>query len=275
MAGRTVWYPGHMARGKRELRALAGKVDVFIEVRDARAPQLTASPDTEALSRVRPVWRVLSKRDLAEESGTCQWLDRLRSDGDMVWAANLRSGGINPLKKQLHSLAPSHRAPRLAVVGIPNVGKSRLLNLLAGKSKASIGAVPGVTKAVSWYKSKEGLLLVDSPGILDPKSGTGVSRALVWIGCTRGDVVGDYETLAKGLIDCLEARGLWERVAQRFPRPVDDGSDKLEQIGRMTGCLRPGGVVDLEQAGKSLCERFAAGRLGRCTLEHPGRTLEP
>jgi ribosome biogenesis GTPase A len=282
--GRTVWYPGHMARGERKLGELAEKLDLLIEVRDARAPFSTSSPHLSALSRLRPTLLVLSKKDLADPERTRVWLAEFARKKEPVWALDLHKDGLDPLRRELLRLRPPHRELRLGVVGIPNVGKSMFLNRLVGKSRARVGGVPGVTREVGWYRGS-GFLVVDSPGILDPHSEPGVHRVLSWLGCAKAEVVGGYEAAAVELIAFLRERGLWSTVASAWNLTEDSSPGDLslrdlspevmlERIGRRLGCLVAGGNVNREQTGRRLVDSFAAGKLGPVTLELPeGRKL--
>jgi len=268
---RTVWYPGHMARGLRKLRELSEKLDLFVEVRDARAPFLTGSPFSGQVAKFRPVWVVLSKVDLAAEEATARWLSFFRGQGSQAWAMDLRKGNVAPLLRAAAKLKPAYRELRLAVIGIPNVGKSMLLNAVVGKGSAPVGGTPGVTRGVSWYKGK-GLLVVDSPGILDPASHREVHRRLAWLGSSRSDVIGGYEDLAEGLIDFLGKSSMLERALASWDlEPLDETpSNTLRRVGLRLGCLVRGGEVNMDLAGKRLIEAFSTGRLGRFTLEGPG-----
>ena len=270
---RTVWYPGHMAQGGRKLAELVGKLDLMIEVRDARAPFSTSAPLVNELVRLRPALRilsVLSKSDLADPDGTKAWLETLGRD---AWALDLRrKDGLAPLRRALASRKPPHRELRLAVMGIPNVGKSMLLNALAGRAQARVGGIPGVTRSVSWYRS-EGLLIVDSPGILDPHAAPGVHQVLSWLGCAKAEVLGGFEASALELIRFLGGRGLRGAVLKKWEvgAPEDELPETtLERVGRRLGCLMPGGAVNLELAGRRLLDAFSSGKLGPVTLETPG-----
>ena len=175
---RTVWYPGHMAKGTRKLNELVSKLDVIVEVRDSRAPASTSSPLIKYLAKVKPVIHVLSRKDLADPEKLSLWLNELKH----TYAADLRKrDGLSAIKKAVLKFKPAHREVRLAVVGIPNVGKSLLLNSLIGKANAGVGNIPGITKSVSWYRN-EGMLIVDSPGILEPHAEEGAHLILSWLG---------------------------------------------------------------------------------------------
>ena len=254
-----------MARGTRRLNELAGKLDVIVEVRDSRAPASTSSPLIKALAKLKPVLHVLSRKDLADPQKLSVWLEELK----FSYAADLRKReGLSAVRKALLRFKPAHREVRLAVVGIPNVGKSLLLNSLIGKASAGVGNIPGITKSVNWYRN-EGMLIVDSPGILDPHAEAGAHLILSWLGCAKAEVVGGWENAAISLIRFLEARGMNELV------PVEHVEDEapaltLERIGRKYGCLVSGGKVNTELAGQKFLEAFGSGRLGKVCLELPG-----
>ena len=260
---RTVWYPGHMAKGSRKLRELAERLDVIVEVRDSRAPSSTSSPLIKSLAKIKPVIRVLSRKDLADPEKLALWVNSLK----FAHTADLRKReGISQIRREILKFKPAHREVRLAVVGIPNVGKSLLLNTLVGKSSASVGNIPGVTKSVSWYKN-EGMLIVDSPGILDPHAEPGAHMMLSWLGCAKADVVGGWENSAISLVKFLTHSGM----AGMIPvEPDEIPAVTLELIGRKYGCLISGGRVNMELAGQKFIEAFSSGRLGRFCLEIPG-----
>lgn len=237
---------------------------MIVEVRDARAPASTSSPLIKALAKIKPVIHVLSRKDLADTEKLSLWLEKLRH----AYAADLRKReGLPLIRKALLKFKPQHREVRLAVVGIPNVGKSLLLNSLIGKANAGVGNIPGITKSVSWYRN-EGMLIVDSPGILDPHAEAGAHLILSWLGCAKAEVVGGFENAALSLLRFLDAKGMNEFV------PVEHADDEapaltLERIGRKYGCLVSGGRVNMELAGQKFIEAFSSGRLGLVCLELP------
>lgn len=269
---RTAWYPGHMAKGKRKLAELAGKLDIILEVRDARAPRVTSSPVADEMASMCSMAVVLAKEDLADKKSTAAWLSWFASKGKKAWAVNLLQPRMNVLRKELVSLAPPHREVRLAVVGIPNVGKSMLLNALVGKSTAPVGGIPGITRGVSWYKGR-GILAVDSPGILDPRSDEEIQRCLAWLGSSKAEVIGGYDVIALDLISVLRRKGLWPMVEEKWDVPAPDEAgdgEVLESLGRRLGCLVSGGGVDTLLAARRFVEAFSTGRFGPVTLELPG-----
>lgn len=261
-----------MARGGRKLAELIDKLDLIIEVRDARAPFATSSPLTLKFASMRPVIHVLSKSDLADPEITDLWLKKLSPD---AYAVDLKKDkGVAKLKKILIAKKPAHRELRLAVMGIPNVGKSMLLNALAGKAQAQVGGIPGVTRSVSWYKNN-GLLIVDSPGILDPHAEPGVHQALSWLGCARADILtGGFEAAALELINFLASKNLLAKVLSKWQIDLDllnlnNNYKILELIGRRLGCLVSGGEVNFELAGRRFLDAFSSGKLTPVTLETP------
>ena len=263
---RTVWYPGHMAKGTRKLNELAGKLDVIVEVRDSRAPASTSSPLIKALAKVKPVIHVLSRRDLADGEKLALWVKSMKH----TYSADLRNReGLAEIKRAVLKFKPPHREVRLAVVGIPNVGKSLLLNSLIGRSNAGVGNIPGITKSVNWYRN-EGMLIVDSPGILDPHAEEGAHLILSWLGCAKAEVVGGWENAALSLLKFLASRDMMNIL------PVEVIPDELpaltlERLGRKYGCLISGGRVNMELAGQKFIEAFSSGRLGKICLELPGQ----
>lgn len=273
---RTVWYPGHMAKGKRQLEALAGALDLVIEVRDARAPRLTSSPMTDDATRGIAVWTILSKADLADRDITSEWLKYFQAAGRRAWAADLGKGVPPVVKKAIKELRPAsssgkfYREVRLAVVGTPNVGKSTLLNRLVGRRAAPVGGVPGITKGVSWFAG-EGCLIADSPGILDPRSDPRAHRMLTWISSTKGQVIGSWQDHATECISFLQRHHILENLLKSWSVVSDEAPDEvLLLVGKRLGKLLPGGIVDLEATGKAFIDALSTGRLGPLSLERPG-----
>ena len=255
-----------MAKGTRKLRELVSKLDLIVEVRDSRAPSSTSSPLMNSLGKIKPVIHVLSRKDLADTGKLNLWLTKLKH----TYAADLRKqNGIASIRKAIMKFKPEHREVRLAVVGIPNVGKSLLLNSLISKSNANVGNIPGITKSVSWYRN-DGMLIVDSPGILDPHAEEGAHVMLSWLGCAKADVVGGWENAAVSLIRFMSAKNLLEYIPVEHEDLNEAPQITLERIGRKYGCLISGGRVNLELAGQKFIEAFSSGRLGQVCLELPG-----
>jgi ribosome biogenesis GTPase A len=265
-----------MAKGRRQIESLCGLLDLLLEVRDARAPRLTASPMLDEFPKSLAVWTILSKPDLADQTSTAEWTAFFKEQGRVAWAIDLRKGIPQALKKAIASMRPSssskmvYREVRLAVVGTPNVGKSTLLNGLVGRRAAVVGGVPGVTKGVWWFKG-QGCLVADSPGILDPRSDARAHRMLVWISSTRGQVIGSWAGHACECIEFLQRHGLISGMAEAWGVDVTGAPEELlERVGRRLGRLLPGGMVDMESSGRAVIEALATGRLGRVSMERPG-----
>lgn len=261
-----------MASGERELLKVVANLDAIVEVRDARAPHLTSSPLMGRLSKMLPVFLVLSKKDLADENGTKTWLQYFSSRNTKAWAFDMKKANLDPLRKEIAKTAPKHRTEsRLAVVGIPNVGKSFFLNALVGKNAAKVGGIPGITRGVSWYKGN-GFVAVDSPGILDPHGGEEFQKKLSWLGCTKAEVIGGFDAMAVSLINFLRENNFWKLVEETWGvAQAESNEETLELIGKRLGCLVAGGAVNLELAGRRFVESFSGGKLGRMTIELPNR----
>jgi ribosome biogenesis GTPase A len=268
-----------MVKGRRRLEELSGQLDLLLEVRDARAPRLTASPVLRGVPEKLSVWILLSKADLADSGITSEWTEYLGRSGRRVWAVDLNSGVPQTLRKAIDGLRPStsqnrvYRDVRIAVAGTPNVGKSTLLNRLVGRRLASVGGVPGVTKGVSWFKGN-GYIVVDTPGILDPHSDARAHRMLAWIASTKGQVIGSWADHACECIGFLQKRSLTSGAASALGVDMSGPpADVLEAVGRRLGRLIRGGAVDIEASGKAFIESLSVGRLGRLSLERPESPL--
>lgn len=262
---------GHMARVRSRLRQLARAVDLVWEVVDARAPWSTRNVQLAADLRARPSWLVLAKQDLADAHRTAEWLRFFAERG--VVAVPVTAAGPQPdidaLLRRVRETRASGPRLRVLIVGIPNVGKSSLINRLAGRAKAPTGARPGITRGEQWIRLED-FDLLDTPGILPPTVGRGERGAKLRV------------------LDCLtedqwpaEEAALWLiRFLQReCPRAMevhyglDDERGEplhvLEAIGRRRGALAGGGAVDWARAAEALLGDFRRGKLGAVTLESP------
>lgn len=268
------WYPGHMAKARRELQSRLKLVDVVLEVIDARIPDTSRHPRLVAGERSLPRVLLLSKADLADETLTNVWLEFFRSLGLPALAADLRGGRwVRHARRLLRTAArAAGRAPRTArvlVAGLPNVGKSTAINSLAGRYKASTGGRPGVTRALQWLSGGPGLELLDSPGVLWPEKTSGVAAVHLAATGAVPETAYDSVTVAEALLQLLLER-FPEAVAGRYGDDVGcDGSDALRRVAVRRGCLLPGGQPDLERAAAVVLSDFRVGRLGRLTLESP------
>lgn len=275
------WYPGHMAKARRELQARWRLVDVVLEVIDARIPLTSRHPEPFGKAEQRPRVLLLAKQDLADPGATKAWLQHFRASGQRALAADLRTGGwVRPVGGLLRAAAAGGRrrgagdAVRVLVAGLPNVGKSTAINSLARRAKAETGGRPGVTRSLQWLKAGEGLQLLDSPGVLWPGATKGEAALfLAAAGCVP-DGVFDNEGAARGLLQHLLGH-FPAGVAARYGPGLDgvDG-DVLAEVARRRGMLQSGATADTERAAGAVLQDFRTGRLGRMTLESPSSPSE-
>lgn len=274
------WYPGHMTKARRQLKDKLKLVDMVIEVLDARAPQSSLNPDFDDLFSMKTRLYVLNKADLADEAITKSWLRHFKGLGIDAVSFSATQGNTQSLKKSILSCASAlleryrdkgmNKTLRCTVVGIPNVGKSAILNRLLGEKKLKEGNKPGVTKALQWAKIDEHLDIMDTPGLLWPKfedERTGAVVAL--IGSVKLDIL-DEEALAFYLIGLLKQTAP-SFLKERYQLDDLDKSDfeLLEDICKTRGFLLKGGLLDTERGAKTLIDEFKNGKLGRMSLEKP------
>ncbi len=272
------WYPGHMARAKRLLSLQLGRVDVVVELCDARLPHASRNPDLDEMTRNKKRVLLLNKADLADPRETSAWLQYFKKTG-IPAQPFVSTGGkakdVLALIEEASSEAVERAAQkgmrktvRVMVVGVPNVGKSTLINRISGGAIAQVGDRPGVTRANQWVKVTPYLELMDTPGMLWPRlDDQKAARRLAYIGTIRDQVV-DVPMLAIRLLeDLLAVRP--EAVAQRF-KLTDTalgGLALLNAVCRGRGWLMKGGVEDTERGAAVVLDEFRAGKLGRVTLE--------
>lgn len=270
------WYPGQMAKAKRLLRENLKLVDAIIEVLDARIPKSSRNPDIRDIIVAKPVVAVLTRMDLANPSTTTRWQEALRADYWGVAAVNANTGdGVQRLLQLLTELPKGtksgKRPVRLLVVGVPNVGKSSLINRLTGRSPTITGDKPGVTKNKQWVRVHEFLEILDTPGMLWPKI-TSAKQAfgLAAVGSVKDEIL-DPVQLGSELVGYLSEHNP-DSLQERYKLETlsTDAREVLAQIGRKRGCLVKGGGVDMDTAARVFIKDYREGRLGRITLESPG-----
>ncbi len=273
------WYPGHMAKARRLLTEQIGRVDAVVELCDARLPLSSRNPDLGALTRGKPVLLTLGKADLADPALTAKWVSYFTSQGYKALAVDVTRGRPQLLKALMALTKPVTdrakerglpRAARAMVLGVPNVGKSTLINLLAGRRALKVQDKPGVTRAPQWITVSGNLEMLDSPGLLWPKLGDPVAaRRLAFIAAVRDEVLDVYR-LALRLVDELMGAAPQGLAARYGIRDMSlRGPALLEAIGRARGFLLPGALVDVERSAVTVLDEFRAGLLGRVTLESP------
>lgn len=274
------WYPGHMAKTKRELMEQLKRVDVVIELCDARLPYSSRNPDLDRMLAGKKRVLVLNKVDLADTNATNAWLSYFRAQGIDAVSYNASAGKakdalqlINRAAKEIIDKAAEkgmRKTVRTMVVGVPNVGKSTFVNKLHGSGIAKTGDKPGVTKSNQWVHIDTYLEMMDSPGLLWPRLDDQLAaRRLCYIGSVKDDVV-DLPMLAIHLLQDI-ARYKPEVVADRFhiPDPTLRGEELLEAVCRGRGFLMKGGVCDYDRCCAVVLDEFRSGKLGRITLEYP------
>lgn len=275
------WYPGHMGKALEEIQELIKKVDVVIEVLDARLPYSSANHKLAAIRWNKPWIKVLNKHDLADPAVTKAWVRDFEKQSGMraLPMSAKKHADTKPLIKLCQLLAPKRGKPglpvRTMVVGIPNVGKSTLINTLAGKSMAKVGDRPAVTTTTQRIDLHNGVVLSDTPGVLWPD---------------MSDQEGAYRLAASGAIgdnamDYTEV-GLFagEYLLKRYPALLQERYaltelpespyDLIEAVGRRRGLLATGGVVDQHKAAEALLRELRAGKIGRISLEEPESRLK-
>lgn len=282
------WYPGHMKKALREMEACVSQVDLAAEIVDARIPVASRNPDLAELTAGKPHMIVLNRTDLADPAATKAWADWFRARGNAVLETNAKTGaGINRFPAAVREVLKDQiarwrekgqvgREIRVMVCGIPNVGKSTFINRVAGRKSAVAEDRPGVTRSRQWITVDDGLVLMDTPGLLWPKLGREkVGMDLAFTGAIKDEVT-DREELACRLAGIL-ARNYPDALPARYgivlPESFQDW-ELLELIGRRRGFLISGGEVDLSRAAAVLLDEYRAGKLGTFTLEFPGEALK-
>ena len=274
------WYPGHMRKAERLVKENLKLVDVVIELLDARIPMSSANPVLREIVGGKPRVIVLNKADLADEAATRAWVNCFATQGITAVPVDAVKGrGVKELVQVIAKCAKPKtdklvqhgakaRAARCMILGIPNVGKSSLINRLSGGSKTKVENRPGVTRAKQWIRIGAQLELLDMPGILWPKfEDRQAALHLAFTGAINDNVY-DVASVVLLLLDTLRMRypsDLMERY--RLEKELPSGMELLEEIGRKRGCLRAGGKVDYEKAEQIVLTDFRSGRLGRVTLD--------
>ena len=279
------WFPGHMAKTKRMMRECLSEVDLIIELLDARIPYSSKNPEINSLINNKPKLMVLTKSTLADPNMNQVWIKALAEEGTPAVLIDSATGaGLNELGEAVRlamkdkldrykDKGMSGRKLKAMIVGVPNVGKSSLINKLAGGKKAKVENRPGVTVNKQWVPTEVGLDLLDMPGVLWPKfEDEIVGQNLALTGAIRDQIL-DTEELA--MVLCLRLRDVApEAFHARYkltPEQTEglDGYDLFELVGRKRGFLISGGEVNHKRTADMLLEEFRSATIGRITLERP------
>ena len=276
------WYPGHMTKTRRQIEADLKLVDAVCEIVDARIPISSRNPDIDAICGNKPRIVILNRMDLADPAATKLWRDYFKSKGIASVATDCKSRkGINDFQPAVRSVLKEkierntakgmNKALKIMIVGIPNVGKSTLINQISGRKGAKAENRPGVTRGKQWVTVDNTLLLLDTPGILWPKfEDPKVGLMLAFTGAVKENVI-DTEELACHLMELLLLRYphiLRERYKVDVP-PETPGYEILEEAGKKRGYLLARGEINTERMAKVLLDEYRSGKLGKFTFEFP------
>ncbi len=275
------WYPGHMAKTRRMLQENLKMIDVVVEILDARAPLASRNPDFDDLFSGKARVVLLNKSDLADSNTTKRWIAYYAKKG--VEAAGVSATGGSAKKTAVGliekaakprvdamKLKGANKTVRCMIAGIPNVGKSTLINRIAGQSRAEVGDKPGVTRGKQWVKITPYLELMDTPGMLWPKlEDQALAKHLAFLGSIRDEIM-DSEELALDLLALLQAT-MPSQLTDRYGKLAADTpkAELLEAVCRSRGFLLRGGELDTERASHVVLDEFRAGKIARITLELP------
>lgn len=279
------WFPGHMAKAKREVQEKLKLIDIVFELLDARIPLSSRNPMIDEILANKPRLILLNKADMADEGVTKQWIAFFEQQGVRALAIDSQAGtGVKQivaaakdmLKDKFAKMAAkgikNPRPMRALIVGIPNVGKSTLINRLAGKHIAKTGDKPGVTKAQQWIKVGKEMELLDTPGILWPKfEDEEVGLKLATTGAIK-DAILNLQDVAVYALRFLQHR-YPDRLKERYSLDdiPEDIVELFDAIGKRRGCLMGGGAVDYDKVAELVLRDIRTEKLGRLSFETPDR----
>ena len=286
------WYPGHMAKTKRQMEEDLKLVDIVIETLDSRIPISSQNPDIAELTKNKNKIIILNKSDLADKKENDMWVQYFKSKGQVAIIADCNSGfGINETLRAIEKMMVEvkdnfaekgrvGRKIRAMVLGIPNVGKSSFINRVAKNSKLEVGNKPGVTKKKQWIRINDKVELLDTPGVLWPKfESNQVALNLSFTGTIKDEVLPQTEVAYQLLKFLLE--NYKTSIAERYklteeylnqvlskPEPENFNIyEIMQEIGKKRGCLVSGGEIDDEKTAKIILEDFRSGKIGKITIE--------
>lgn len=282
------WYPGHMAKTKRQIITDAKLIDVVIEILDARIPKSSQNPDISEIVSDKKRIIVLNKCDLADEKETEKWTEYFKKRNIPAIAINSNQGtGINNVQKEIEKIMQEEltsqkqkgrirKTIRVMIVGIPNVGKSSFINRISKKTTMTVGNKPGVTKQKQWIRIGNQIELLDTPGVLWPKfESEEVGLNLAYTGSIKDEVIDKVE-IAYYLIKYLD-KNYPEKLYEKYkimPEDIEKIKDNPQYylelmylIGRKRGALISGGNIDEEKVANIVLDEFKNGKIGKITLE--------
>ncbi|MBO0959133.1 ribosome biogenesis GTPase YlqF [Neobacillus sp. MM2021_6] len=278
------WFPGHMAKARREVTEKLKLVDIIFELVDARIPYSSRNPMIDEIIQHKPRLVLLNKADMADPSVTKEWISYFADKGIKALAINSQAGeGMKNIVQASHEILKEKfdrlkakgvnpRAIRAMIVGIPNAGKSTLINRLAKKNIAKTGNTPGVTKAQQWIKVGKEMELLDTPGILWPKfEDQEVGMKLAITGAIK-DTLLNLQDLTVYSLRFLE-RAYPERLKERYKLETLPDDEKVvemfDHIGELRGCLMGGGIVNYDKVSELVIREIRSEKFGRITFERP------
>lgn len=277
------WYPGHMAKTRRLIEDNLKMIDVVVEILDARVPYSGRNPNFDDILKNKPRLLVMNKADLADRERTNRWIEWYRQRGIKVIPISCATGqGINRVLSEARELVRERierdaekgrtRTLKLMMAGIPNVGKSSLINRLTGRAGTKTGDRPGVTKGKQWLRIKGDAELLDTPGILPPKfEDQKLAERLAFTGAIKDEII-NTELLSYSLCEYLRDN-YKELLCARYKINDDisglEGYKILELIGRRRGFVISGGEVDMERAANMVLDELRGCKIGNITLETP------
>ncbi|EGF15626.1 ribosome biogenesis GTPase YlqF [Dialister micraerophilus] len=276
------WFPGHMAKTKRLITEHLKAVDVAVELLDARIPMSSANPMVENLVQNKPRIIVLNKSDLADVKITEKWIEYFKKENidvipvstyngkDKKKLINLIREKAKPVLEKWQRRGLKNRSVRIMILGIPNVGKSTLINFLSGSKATRTANTPGHTKGKQWVRLSSGLDLLDTPGVLWPKfEDQNAALKLAATGAIAGEIFDSYEVVTTLLAALKEISPQILKEKYDIEDVNQDTQILLELIGKRRGCLLPGGEIDSTRAEALVLTDFRSGKLGRVTLDMP------
>ncbi|TMO61590.1 ribosome biogenesis GTPase YlqF [Pseudoalteromonas aurantia] len=270
------WFPGHMNKARNEIKEIMPQMDVIIEVLDARIPYSSENPMVSALREDKPVIKILNKADLADPVMTDRWMQYLEQESGVKAVAfgHDKAAEVHKINELCKKLAPQKvgvdKQLKAMIMGIPNVGKSTLINTLAGRIVAKTGNEPAVTKAQQRIKLEDGIMLYDTPGMLWPKvENENSGYRLAATGAIRDTAI-DYEEVASYTAEyLLEAYPKLLQTRYKIEELPEQDWEFMEMAGKKRGCIRGGNQVDTHKMSEILINELRDAVIGRITMETP------